>query len=61
MHFLFFCDALASWNNPPAELKDMFQKILGGFKDQVGHETWAAFSQQFPHPLKERLATNYGI
>ena len=34
-HFLFFCDALASWNNPPAELKDMFQKILGGFKDQV--------------------------
>ena len=34
-HFLFFCDAVASWTNPSAELKDMFQKILGGFKDQV--------------------------
>ena len=35
-HFLFFCDAVASWTNPSAELKDMFEKILGGFKDQVG-------------------------
>ena len=34
-HFLFFCDAVASWTNPPAQLKDMFEKILGGFKRQV--------------------------
>lgn len=60
-HFLFFCDAVASWTNPPAQLKDMFQKILGGFKNQVGAENWAAFSQQFPQPLKERLAASYGI
>jgi len=60
-HFLFFCDAVASWTNPPAQLKDMFEKILGGFKRQVGPENWAAFSQQFPQPLKERLAASYGI
>ena len=37
-HFLFFCDAVASWTNPPAELKDMFQRILGGFREQVESE-----------------------
>ena len=31
-HFIYFCDAIASWQNPHAELKDMFYKILHGFK-----------------------------
>lgn len=33
--FIFFCDAVASWVHPKADLKDMFHKILHGFKDQV--------------------------
>jgi len=60
-HFIFFCDAIASWQNPHAELKDMFYKILQGFKAQVGDEAWTRFSDQFPMPLKERLATTYGV
>ena len=44
-----------------ADLKDMFGKILHGFKNQVGEESWAKFSEQFPQPLKERLAANYGV
>jgi len=60
-HFIFFCDAIASWQNPHAELKDMFYKILHGFKAQVGDEAWAKFAEQFPMPLKERLATTYGV
>merc|ERR1719495_2477582 len=59
--FIFFCDAVASWLNPQADLKDMFGKILHGFKNQVGEESWAKFSEQFPQPLKERLQTNYGV
>lgn len=59
--FIFFCDAVASWLNPQADLKDMFGKILHGFKNQVGEESWAKFSEQFPQPLKERLAANYGV
>ena len=39
----------------------MFYKILHGFKHQYGEEQWAKFSEQFPLPLKERLATNYGV
>ena len=25
--FIFFCDAIASWQNPKADLKDMFHRV----------------------------------
>ncbi|XP_049274827.1 transportin-1 isoform X3 [Rhipicephalus sanguineus] len=59
--FIFFCDAVASWVNPKADLKQTFHEILHGFKNQVGDENWQRFSEQFPPALKERLATNYGV
>lgn len=59
--FIFFCDAVASWMNPKDDLREMFCKILHGFKNQVGDENWRRFSDQFPLPLKERLAALYGV
>ncbi|XP_043920372.1 transportin-1 [Protopterus annectens] len=59
--FIFFCDAVASWISPKDDLRDMFCKILHGFKNQVGDENWKRFSDQFPLPLKERLAAYYGV
>ncbi|XP_076040729.1 transportin 1 [Oratosquilla oratoria] len=59
--FIFFCDAIASWINPKADLKDMFHKILHCFKEQVGEENWKRFTEQFPVPLKERLSQQYGV
>lgn len=59
--FIFFCDAVASWVNPKEDLRDMFGKILHGFKNQVGEDNWRRFSDQFPMPLKERLASFYGV
>ncbi|KTG00875.1 hypothetical protein cypCar_00038269, partial [Cyprinus carpio] len=59
--FIFFCDAVASWMNPKDDLQEMFYKILHGFKNQVGDENWRHFSDQFPLPLKERLAAFYGV
>ncbi|XP_061872605.1 transportin-1-like isoform X4 [Colius striatus] len=59
--FIFFCDAVASWISPKDDLRDMFCKILHGFKNQVGDENWRHFSDQFPLPLKERLAAYYGV
>ncbi|XP_050403950.1 transportin-1 isoform X2 [Patella vulgata] len=59
--FIFFCDAVASWVHPKQDLKEMFYKILHGFKNQVGDENWEKFSDQFPQPLRERLAVNYGV
>ncbi|CAH1772300.1 unnamed protein product, partial [Owenia fusiformis] len=39
--FIFFCDAVASWVNPKPDLKEMFYKILHGFKNQAGHALWS--------------------
>ena len=36
-------------------------QILHGFKQQVGDENWRRFSEQFPVPLRERLASQYGV
>lgn len=38
-----------------------FFQILHGFKAQVGDESWQKFSDQFPQPLRERLAVHYGV
>lgn len=59
--FIFFCDAIASWVNPPSDLHAMIQKILHGFKTQVGDENWRRFVEQFPPNLSERLVTMYEI
>ncbi|KAG4073810.1 hypothetical protein HA402_001034 [Bradysia odoriphaga] len=59
--FIFFCDAIASWANPPTDLHQMIQKILLGFKTQVGVENWRSFVDQFPANLSERLVTMYEI
>ncbi|CAG5107158.1 Similar to TNPO1: Transportin-1 (Homo sapiens), partial [Cotesia congregata] len=55
--FVFFCDAVASWVTPKDDLKEAFQKILHGFKNQVGADNWKRFSDQFPIQLRERLHT----
>ncbi|NWQ71337.1 TNPO2 protein, partial [Neopipo cinnamomea] len=59
--FIFFCDAVGGGVSPKDDLRDMFYKILHGFKTQVGEENWQQFSEQFPPLLKERLAAFYGV
>lgn len=59
--FIFFCDAIASWVNPPSDLHAMIQKILHGFKQQVGDENWRRFVDQFPPNLSERMVNMYDI
>ncbi|KIH52094.1 hypothetical protein ANCDUO_17809 [Ancylostoma duodenale] len=59
--FVFLCDAIASWSTPKPELKEMFSRILNGFRNQVGIENWTAFTAQFPPPLRERLAAQYNV
>jgi transportin-1 len=57
---LWFCNAIVRWNNPSAELNQMFQQLLSGFKqhDPVG---WSAQVASFPPVIQERLATRYGV
>uniref|UniRef100_T1I188 Transportin-1 n=1 Tax=Rhodnius prolixus TaxID=13249 RepID=T1I188_RHOPR len=59
--FIYFCDAVASWVNPKQDLKEIFTKILHGFKNQVGEENWKRFIDQFPTQLQDRLTTMYSV
>ncbi|KAK9889752.1 hypothetical protein WA026_007134 [Henosepilachna vigintioctopunctata] len=60
-NFMYFCDAVASWNSMRADLKDNIKAILASFKQQCGEENWAVFYQQCPEPLRLRLVSLYGI
>ena len=60
-NFIYFCDSTASWVTPTEELKDMFEKILGGFRREVGEENWQSFVKQFPQDLLNKLAASYPI
>ncbi|KMY97903.1 transportin-1 isoform X1 [Drosophila simulans] len=59
--FLFFCSAIASWENPPQDLRQMIRRIIHGFKNQMGEENWLTFLGQFPPPLTHRLIELYDI
>ncbi|VDM35153.1 unnamed protein product [Hydatigera taeniaeformis] len=59
--FLFFCDAVASWNNPKDDLKQKFYSILVAFKTEVGEEAWSKFWAQCPPMLRNRLNSQYGL
>ncbi|XP_071439731.1 transportin-1 isoform X1 [Hetaerina americana] len=59
--YIFFCDAVASWVSLKPDLKETIEKILHGFKTQVGEENWKRFSDQLPPHLKDRLSTMYGV
>ncbi|XP_039258081.1 transportin-1-like [Styela clava] len=59
--YIYFCDAIASWSQPKADLKEIFNNILHGYKEQVGEESWTRYKEMFPPALKERLMVNYGV
>ncbi|KAH9363586.1 hypothetical protein HPB48_013765 [Haemaphysalis longicornis] len=54
--FVSFCEAVASWVKPKADLKQAFQDIINGFKVFVGENDWQGFVEHFPPALKDRLA-----
>lgn len=59
--FYFFCDAIACWDEPKQDLKQLLYEILHGFKNQVGEQSWQQFTQSFPIEMKEKLASQYGV
>lgn len=58
--FIYFCDAVASWNNVAIDLRAKIQNILFTFKDQCNND-WSQVYDQFPPLLKFRLNNLYGI
>lgn len=59
-HFVWFCNAVVKWKSPSPELRDMFTKILHGFKEMSGPQ-WSQQISTYPPPLQEALRTLYGV
>ena len=55
------CDAIGSWNVPPAELGEMFKQILHGYKSSIPADQWTQFYATFPEYLSSRLTERYGL
>lgn len=60
-HFIYYCDAIASFNDVNIELKDEILNVLTRFRQTVGEENWQQFYEQFPDPLKYKLNMLYGV
>jgi len=60
-HFIFVCDAIASWERPKQDLKEMFYAILHGFKNSVGPELWTQYYNNFPENLRKVLQQSYNL
>eukprot|EP00053_Salpingoeca_punica_P016079 m.149929 g.149929 ORF g.149929 m.149929 type:complete len:650 (-) comp16870_c2_seq1:1041-2990(-) len=60
-HFVFFCDAVNSWQNPKEDLFQQFYTILHLFKEKAGQERWSQFFSQFPPPLQNSLSVKYRL
>lgn len=59
--FIYFCDAVASFNEVKPDLRDTIRNILTSFKARVGEESWNIYYTQFPPLLKMRLGKLYDI
>lgn len=59
--FAHLCDAIASWQNPPAELNEMFRQILVGYKSSVAADAWVQYYGTFPEYMRTRLTERYQI
>lgn len=59
--FIFFCDAVASFNEVQFDLKELVTNILTLFRSQCGETNWTKLYAQFPPMLQMQLQRLYGI
>ncbi|KIM30478.1 hypothetical protein M408DRAFT_328061 [Serendipita vermifera MAFF 305830] len=57
---MWFCHAVVRWQNPSAELNDMFSKILQAFRQMAGPQ-WENQMLSFGPTIAERLRTRYNV
>jgi len=59
--FFYVADAIASWEQPAKDLKDMFFAILHGFKNSMDPRAWQEFFGMFPERLRNNLHESYQL
>ncbi len=57
-HFMYVCDAIASWDRLKQDLREMFHQLLHGFKTLYGNQ-WQNYFATFPDPLQKILRERY--
>ena len=56
IEYLFFLyDAIASWQQPPPPLDEMFEQIVLGYKRSIQPDQWAAFCASWTPYMAEVL------
>lgn len=60
-HFVYVCDAIASWGQPESTLASNFHQILHTFKNSVDAKSWVDYFNTFPQELRTILQTKYGL
>lgn len=59
--FINFCDAVASWAAPAADLYQEMRAILHTFKSHMTPEAWQQYYGAFPEALRNRLTEQYQL
>jgi len=59
-NFVYFCDAIISWQTIPVDLRPQFHQILHGVKANAG-ANWTNYFDQFPPMLKAKLIETYNL
>eukprot|EP01116_Phalansterium_solitarium_P007349 TRINITY_DN1998_c0_g1_i1.p1 TRINITY_DN1998_c0_g1~~TRINITY_DN1998_c0_g1_i1.p1 ORF type:complete len:943 (+),score=353.81 TRINITY_DN1998_c0_g1_i1:161-2989(+) len=60
-HFVWVCDAIASWRQAPASLQPTFSNLLHGFKNSIPAQQWSEYFKTFPLPLQQILRDVYKL
>jgi len=60
-YFIYVCDAIASWEHPQQDLKEMFFAILHAFKSSMNQQTWDEYYKTFPTKIREKLTNVYSL
>jgi len=59
-HFIYICDAIASWDVMKPDLREIFHQLLHGFKNLVGNQ-WQNYFSTFPDALQKILRDRYQL
>ncbi len=60
-HFVYVCDAIASWEYLKPDLREMFMQILHGFKNSMPPQSWIDYFKTFPADLRNSLQQKYQL
>ena len=59
--FVYWADAIVSWNDPSQTLKNSFVHVLNGVRGMMGDEMFLNHVNAFPAPVRQKLSDQYQI